>query len=209
MRELSRAALYVTVGHPAFPFEKAWLQPLLADLPDLTIVDGSPGQDDPATDPHVWLAPSLVRRMTQEIAQALIQLMPQHTATVTENLDRLLAEIDTVDAEIRETLGRGLSRKFVVFHPSWTHFAEEYGLEQVAVEAEGKEPSPGQLARLLEQLRADGVRVIFTQPAVSSQSAEVIAAEIGAGVQTLDPLARDWPVAMRDAATAIAKALQR
>jgi zinc transport system substrate-binding protein len=96
----------------------------------------------------------------------------------------------------------------VVFHPSWTHFAREYGLEQVAVEVEGKEPGPGKLARLLEQLRAEEVTVIFTQPAVSSQSAGVIAAEIGASVQTLDPLARDWPEAMRKAATAIAMALQ-
>jgi zinc transport system substrate-binding protein len=209
MQLMSRAALYLTVGHPAFPFEKAWLEHLLVDLPEMKVIDGSPGEGDLSSDPHVWLAPSMVKPMVRELTEAIIGLLPQHAATLSDNLADLLADIDELDAEIRDALQGGKSRWFAVFHPAWSHFARAYGLEQLAVEADGKEPGPGQLARLIEQLRAEGIPVIFTQPTVSSQSARVIASEIGATVRVLDPLARDWPKAMREAATAIAKALER
>jgi zinc transport system substrate-binding protein len=209
MQLMSRAALYLTVGHPAFPFEKAWLEHLLVDLPEMKVIDGSPGEGDLSSDPHVWLAPSMVKPMVRELTEAIIGLLPQHAATLSDNLADLLADIDELDAEIRDALQGGKSRWFAVFHPAWSHFARAYGLEQLAVEADGKEPGPGQLARLIEQLRAEGITVIFTQPTVSSQSARVIASEIGATVRVLDPLARDWPKAMREAATAIANALER
>jgi zinc transport system substrate-binding protein len=209
MQVMARAALFLTVGHPAFPFEKAWLEHLLADMPKMKLIDGSPGEDDLSSDPHVWLAPSMVKPMVRELTEAIIGLLPQHTATLSDNLADLLADIDDLDAEIRAALQGGKSRRFAVFHPAWSHFAQEYGLDQLAVEADGKEPGPGALAQLIEQLRAEGIPVIFTQPAVSSLSAQVVASEIGATVRVLDPLARDWPKAMREAATAIAEALER
>ena len=80
----------------------------------------------------------------------------------------------------------------MVFHPAWSHLACEYGLLQMAIEAGGKEPGPAQLVATIEEARREGIRVIFVQKGFSDRSARVIAAELGARVEPLDPLARDW-----------------
>ena len=80
-----------------------------------------------------------------------------------------------------------------VFHPAWGYFADEYGLRQVAVELEGKEPTDRELTELQQLARREGVRVIFVQPQISGQSAEAIARAVGARVEVFDPLAEDLP----------------
>jgi zinc transport system substrate-binding protein len=95
-----------------------------------------------------------------------------------------------------------------VFHPAWGYLAAGLGLEQVAVEQEGKEPSPAELAALVDRARADRVRVVFVQPQGSPDAALVFAREVGARVEVIDPLARDWPDNLRRVAEALAGALR-
>jgi ABC-type Zn uptake system ZnuABC Zn-binding protein ZnuA len=71
MEALTRAALCVRVGHPRFPFEQAWLEPMLARQPELTVIDGSAGAATLAEDPHVWLAPRQVERTAIQLEAAL------------------------------------------------------------------------------------------------------------------------------------------
>ena len=80
----------------------------------------------------------------------------------------------------------------MVFHPSWGYFAHTYGLEQVAIEIEGKAPKPAQLKELIERARKDGIKFVFVQPQFSARSAKLIAGEIGGQVVYVDPLAEDW-----------------
>lgn len=77
----------------------------------------------------------------------------------------------------------------------------------MAIESGGKEPSPLALAKLIEEARRDGVRVVFTQPGFSDRSARTLAREIGARVVALDPLAYDWPDNLRRVAAALREAL--
>ena len=93
----------------------------------------------------------------------------------------------------------------MVHHPAWGYFAQEYGLEQVAIEHEGKEPDVRQLAELIQRARRDGVQVVFAQPQFDPASAELVAAEIGARVELLDPLAYDWATNLRHVARRIAE----
>jgi zinc transport system substrate-binding protein len=220
MQAVEQAALYVKVGHPGFPFERTWLDRLLGDRGDLPVVDcsahvdlhaggehGSTSSDahdhGHAGDPHVWLSPVAVRAMVPDIAAALATIMPARRATIEASRDSLLADIDRLDADIRAVLAGVTQRRFYVFHPAWGRFAADYGLEQVAIETGGKEPDPHTLAELAEQARAEGVPVIFVQPQFSRRSAEVMAAEVGAHVVPLDPLARDWLDNLRRAAMAL------
>jgi zinc transport system substrate-binding protein len=98
-------------------------------------------------------------------------------------------------------------RRFYVFHPGWAYFARDYGLEQVAIEEEGKEPDPARLARLIERAKQDGVKVIFVQPQFSRRGAGLVADEIGARLVLLDSLVFDWLANMRSAAREIREAL--
>ena len=96
----------------------------------------------------------------------------------------------------------------MVFHPAWGYFADQYHLEQVAVQVGGQDPSPSELANLVEIARNEAVRVIFVQPTFSSANAEAIAKEIDAEIAFVDPLARNWLQNLQAVATALAAALE-
>ncbi|MCK5723282.1 MAG: zinc ABC transporter substrate-binding protein, partial [Gammaproteobacteria bacterium] len=98
--------------------------------------------------------------------------------------------------------------QFMVFHPSWGYFADTYGLKQVAVEIEGKNPKPSQLKELIEHAKEQGIKIIFVQPQFSSKSAKLVAREIGGRVAVADPLAQDWSANLRAVAREFKGALQ-
>ncbi len=203
---VSRAVLYVKVGHPSFPFEAAWLERLLGDAPDITVVDAAAGWPVvPDSDPHLWLDPAVMRGLVERLATALDEQVPGSNASA--RLSLVLAEIDQVERHVRASLGKLKTRRFYVFHPAWGRFASAFGLEQVAIESHGKEPGPYRLSELVQQARLDGVRVVFVQPQHSQRAAEVVAHEVGATVRVLDPLARDWPTVMRTAGRELGEVL--
>jgi zinc transport system substrate-binding protein len=96
----------------------------------------------------------------------------------------------------------------MVFHPSWGYFARNYGLQQVPVEIEGKDPKPAQLKKLIEYAQKKQINVIFVQPQFSSRSAELVAKEIGGQVIFADPLASDWSDNLREVAQKFKVALK-
>jgi zinc transport system substrate-binding protein len=237
MVALTRADLYVLVGHPALGVERRHVLPTLEESPRVTVVDMSRGMDlgtgrelDPyldrapeheehdgdaaghehaggAGDPHVWTSPRLMRAAAVTVAEALARRDPEGAETYRARLSAFLAELDALDAEIRRELASPARRRFLVTHPAWGHFAADYGLEQVAIDSEGKEPSPARLVALVEAARAEGLPVVFSQKGFPESAARAIARETGARVVTLDPIARDWLGNTRRTAREIAAAL--
>jgi zinc transport system substrate-binding protein len=214
---LGRSSLYFEVGHPDFLFEQRHLESLLETNPRIRVVDMETGSEASChaeqggqldDDPHIWLSPRRMRFAASELAAVLVRLDPGGAALYRQNLKELLADIDQLDAEIRELLAGLQGRRFMVFHPAWSHLACQYGLQQLAIEAEGKEPGPAQLVAAIEEARGEGVRVIFVQKGFSDRSARVIAAELGAQVESLDPLAHDWLENLRYSVARIAAAVR-
>ncbi|QJT11108.1 metal ABC transporter solute-binding protein, Zn/Mn family [Oceanidesulfovibrio marinus] len=160
-------------------------------------------------DPHVWLSPTLAKTIARNTCDALIAVLPDKEPALRANLDALLKKIDTLDASIRTILAPipQDKRRFLVFHPSWGYFAQDYNLEQISIEMEGKEPGPAQLARIIDKAKTENIAVVFAQPQFSATSANVIAQEIGGRVEMLDPLAEDWDANLTRAATVFQKAL--
>jgi zinc transport system substrate-binding protein len=226
MAALSRADLYVAVGHPAFTFESRYIEPFLAANRAIRKVDMSRGMalivDDPHEgveeeedhghgvglgDPHVWVAPETVAVAARNIAAALAASDPAYAAYYRANLERFLDDVARLDADLRRRLAGGRSRSFMVYHPSWGYFARQYGLQQIAIESGGKEPSAARLIRLVERARREGVEVIFIQGGFPRKSAQVIADAVGGRVVTADPLAYDWLANLRRVADAFGEAL--
>ena len=162
-----------------------------------------------AGDPHLWTAPGNMRRAAVEVAAALAELDPAGAPAYRSRLATFLADLDALDAEVRRELSDLPRRRFLVTHPAWGHFAAEYGLEQVAIEQEGKEPGPRRLVALVEAARTEGIRTVFSQRGFPEASARAVAAELGAEVIPLDPLARDWLENTRKTAQALATALKQ
>ena len=217
MRALSEANLYISIG---VEFENAWLPRFKSANPNLTIVDSTIGVDRiPTTisyqgeeagepDPHIWLSPVLVKVQAQNITQGLIRVDPTHADIYQANLTVFLNDIDDLDADIRKRFEGLEGRHFMAFHPAWGYFADAYGLEMIVIEAGGQEPGAEGLAKTIDLAQQYGIDVIFSQKESSSKNAEAIAAEIGARVVTLDPLARDWLENMQTMADAFEDALK-
>ena len=96
----------------------------------------------------------------------------------------------------------------MVFHPAWGYFDDAYGLQQVPIEIEGKDPKPAQLKSLIQHARESDIKVIFVQPQFSTKSASVVAREIGGQVVLVDPLAENWMANMREVAAKFKAALR-
>lgn len=143
-------------------------------------------------DPHIWLSPSLVKIQGATVLKALQELDPAHSSLYDENYKVFVESIDKLDAELKQFFSDKKGTQFMVFHPSWGYFAQEYGLKQVPIEVEGKDPKPAQLRELIEHAREDGIKVIFVQPQFSTKSAKLVAREIGGQVAFANPLALDW-----------------
>ncbi|MFH1746671.1 MAG: zinc ABC transporter substrate-binding protein [Planctomycetota bacterium] len=158
-------------------------------------------------DPHTWLSPRLVKIQAQNICDALCRLDPPHADDYRHNLAAFHDELDALDARLAAALAPLKGRELFVFHPAYGYFADAYGLKQVPVEIEGKEPTARNLAALIERAKATNVRVIFVQPQFSDASAAVVAREINGAVIPLDPLARDYCANMEHMAAAVTKAL--
>lgn len=149
-------------------------------------------------DPHIWLSPTLVKQQAQTIAAALAELFPSDRNFFQQNLETFLDRVDDLNDQLHRAMKDKEGVEFMVFHPSWGYFAEEYGMHQIAIEIEGKDPKPAQLRELIEHARKRNIRVIFAQPQFSAKSAQVIAREIGGEVVMIDPLAEDWMTNMQD-----------
>ncbi|MBW2535696.1 MAG: zinc ABC transporter substrate-binding protein [Deltaproteobacteria bacterium] len=207
---VSRAALYVKVGHPHFPFEETWLSRLLGRGEGrLRVFDCAAGTELDHEDPHLWTSPRQVRALLPRLAEELQQLLPSSAGAIAASRDRLAADLDALDKELGE-LFTGLERReFFVFHPAWGYLARDHGLEQVAIERGHAEPSPEELSRTIDRARAAGARAVFVQPQSSHRAAEVVAREIGAEIRALDPLSRDYLVNLRQVGRALADELGR
>lgn len=203
----AQAAIYVAVGHPHLPLEATSLERLLEGNRGVLRVACGATAELLDEDPHLWTSPRAVVGFVAALAEALRQVLPREEAAIRQREAALRAEIEGLDAELRQILQPYRGRRFYVFHPAWGYLAHEFGLLQVAMEHDGKEPGPADLARLVRQAKADGVTAIFTQPQYSERSAQLVAEEIGARVVSIDPLSRDWPAALRQAARAIADSL--
>lgn len=159
-------------------------------------------------DPHIWLDPQLVKIQAANIAAGLIAANPDNRETYEQNLAAFQARLDQLDAQLRQMLAPLRGRRMLVAHPAFGYFADAYGLRQISVEIEGKEPTARQLAQLQEFTRRHNIRTIFVQPQFSPRTADVLADRIGARVIVIDPLAEgDYVANMRKMAETVLRAL--
>lgn len=210
---LGEAELLFTIG---VPFERSLLKKIEPLYPKLPMVGTDEGivkramphahhgeactHDHGEPDPHVWLNP----KDAAIIAGNMFQALEKNGLAKQENYDRLIQQLEQLDTRIAQQLAPFKGSRFYVFHPSFGYFADAYGLQQVPIELDGKSPSPRQLADLIEQAQADGVKVIFVQKQFPIESAKAVAQAIGGSVVQLDPLAEDVVANLKRIADAIA-----
>lgn len=203
MRALSGAAAFLINGAG---MEAGFLPEIQAQLPQLAIVDCSPGvaliaedeehahehpdHDHGEYNAHIWLDPQNAIQMVRNLESGLSALLPQQAEKIRQNAEEYIARLEAVDAELAAAIAALPRKQIVTFHEAFPYFAKAYGLEVVAVVAlEPDEPlSPRMLAEVVEAVRAAGNPPLFADPQYSGAALNAISQETGAPIYTLDPL---------------------
>jgi zinc transport system substrate-binding protein len=227
--ELSRAALFFKIG---MPFENVLVEKIQEGNPRLVVIDTDRGikkltmeatsdheryadkdhdhdvRPHGELDPHIWLAPSLLKIQADHVAAGLIQADPKHAEEYRRNLTDLLNRIDATHARIQKRLSSYRGRRFYVFHPGFAYFADAYGLQEVAVETCGRSPTPKELRSLIERAATDGVTTVFIQPQYDPHSAQVLAESLGGRVVSINGLEENVLHDLEDIAVKVEEALK-
>lgn len=219
--EVGESRIYVKVGTP-IDFELVWLDKILSVNKDMLIVDASKGvelidiksgsghieENEPRSgrfDPHIWLSPRNAKTMVDNIYKGLIKTDPANEDYYSTREKGYLQELDSLDRDIGQILSVIKNRRFMVYHPAWGYFARDYNLEEIPVEAEGKEPTAKDIQHLIDQARKYDIKIIFVSPQFNVKSAEVIAREIKGRVIFIDPLDKDYIASLRKLAQEISE----
>ncbi len=213
LQQITNAGMYVQVGS-GIEFEISWMDKIKSFNQNMYIMNGSKGinlikssEDEHSTednshhdeghghsesDPHVWVSPLNAMMMVENIYQGLVKTDPKNKEYYLINKENYLKKLRQLDKNITSELSDKKGTKILVYHPSWGYFCQEYGLNQIAIEKEGKDPTPKGMAILINQAKKDNIKVIFISPQYNTRSAEVIASEIGGKVVSIDELAPDY-----------------
>lgn len=141
-------------------------------------------------DPHIWTSPRALRTMVTNAHKAIMAHYPD-SVKYTEATERLLERIDALDTYCATRIKAEGVEAMMIYHPAYTYYARDYGIEQIAIEHDGKEPSLRQTTALIEKAKEHGVKAILRQPQYSEDKVRAIANDAGAEIITTDPLAED------------------
>lgn len=160
-------------------------------------------------DPHIWMSPLLAIKQAETVKNELKEMDPAHASNYDANFNAFSRELRELHEKLDKVLKPYRGKEFFVFHPAFGYFADEFGLRQVSVEVEGKEPSARMLSKLIDTAKQHHVGILFYQPQFSKKSVEAISREIGAIMVPMDPLSKDYEKNLETMAQEIARAMKQ
>jgi len=223
MVEIGKSVAYFQIG--PIGFEQAWMDNIKKNNPGITFFDLSEGMrfiEDTEhhhhaegeecdhghhhgpQDPHIWSSIYGAKVVAKNMLDAFVSLDEEHADHYRRNYEELMKEIGQTEDHLLQLLKPVLSRAFIIYHPALTYFAEEFNLQQLCIEMDGKEPTPAQLKELVDMARLYNAQVIFVQKEFDQKNAELIAKETGCRLVTINPLAYNWSKEMIHIAKALA-----
>ncbi len=204
LKDIAKSDVWFRIGY--IGFEHSWKDKIEQANKNMKVVDLSEGLDlvrhegeqhgdhkhVGGVDPHTWLSPALVKKMAKRITDELSQLNPGRSSDYKLNYMKFVKEIDDVNIQIKNALKDYQGREIIVFHPSLSYYARDYGLEQYSLETGGKEPTPQRLAEIVNLAKEKNIKVVYIQSEFDRDHARVFADEIGGKVIQVWPLNPAW-----------------
>ena len=208
LEDLSKADLYITLD-AGEPFENKHMNTFIQLNPNMTVVSSSVGmtliQKGNSIDPHTWTSPKCAIIMVENTYKGLVSIDPANASYYRQNADAYLQELRELDAELEAEFSNLKTDNFMVYHPAWGYFSRDYGFNQIAVEVDGKEPSPKAIVEYINLAKQNNISVIFVQEQVSVTGATAIAEGFGGSVYVIDPLAKNYVENMKAVGKALAE----
>ena len=204
--KLSKADMFVTVG---LDLETGWVPPLLNSARNAAIMTGGAGYVDASINvpllqvpssinrgegdihiygnPHYWLDPAIGKVIARNICEGLVRLDGGDEAYFKANLASFNEKID---GKIKEWTTKMLpfkGTKIIAYHNEWVYFEHRFGLQIVDFlePKPGIPPSPSQLAKVIGEMKQNKMKLIITSPYFTTESAELVARNVGGKVVTL------------------------
>lgn len=186
---------------------ESWLDKLLVSAgenaaamgQEFFVVDASSGVDVIDADPHIWLSPLKAVAQIINIRDALIRVDKMNAETYSRNAAIYIDRLMKLHNEIADVVSKFKRKEFVAFHSAFKYFANDYGLDQVAViqESPGIASSPTGIAEVMDIIRERDIKVIFSEPGSSHKIVNLIADDLDLEVYDLDTLetgslSKDW-----------------
>ncbi len=202
INNLRKSAAYISNGY--LGFEMNWLDRFYETNPAMkrlslgdSITAIAPehhheGGHIEGADPHYWVSPKCALVMARSVRALVCELNPSQKQKYDSNYYVLISKIQDIDKKARAYFSDSQARSFMIYHPNLAYLAKDYGLEEIPVEFEGKEPTPSRLRDLIDLSRKDHIKTIFVQREYDTKNAKVIAGEIGAQIKIIDPLSENW-----------------
>jgi len=199
---LSKSVAYISDGY--LGFEITWLDRFyemnktmkkisLGEKIDLIKPpEAHNSHDIEGADPHFWVSPKCALIIASEIRSLVIGLNPGRKEKYDLNYTRLVKLIESIDSTAKVKFSNHAGQSFMIFHPTLDYLARDYDLSEIAVEYEGKEPTPSYLKGLIDIVRAKNIKTIFVQREYDTKNAGAIASETGAVLEMIDPLSENW-----------------
>ncbi len=208
---LSRCALYFSAG---LPFETP-LAPRIRSLsPDIRMVPPPESVDDhdehgahDEHDPHFWTSPDGILAAAETMAGAMAEADSAHAAEWRRGYEAFAERIRGRESAMRERFAASRGRAFLVYHPAWGHFAETFGLRQLAIERHGGAPTAKHMAELTRTAKDEGVRALVVQSESEAARAKPIAETLAIPVVRLNPLEADPEALLEATAEAVSASL--
>lgn len=206
--KLRRSVAYISNGY--LGFEVTWLDrfyEINQSMERLSLAEGiqplesehrHEGEHVEGADPHYWVSPKCAIVMAGAVRDFLCRINPEHKEKYNDNYQKLALDISGLDKKAEELFAGFKGRQFMIYHPNLGYLARDYGLAEVPVEFEGKEPPPSRMRQLIDLAREKGMKTIFVQKEYDTKNAEAIADETGAKIRIIDPLSENWLKATSD-----------
>ena len=144
-------------------------------------------------DPHIWLSPKNAQKIALNIMKGLAEVDPAHGQTYVQNGQNLISGLKALDQEFMQGLASCNKDVILVNHNAFSYLGRDYGFETIEISGlhPEAEPTPRQLAELIEEAEEHDLGYVFYEELVDSRVARTIAQEVGAQVLPLSPVASD------------------
>jgi len=161
----------------------------------VNVADGATGivagdAEDKYGNPHIWLDPEYAKAGIENLVKELEKLDPKGESLYRRREAVYFVQLDSLSRAIKAQVATLSDKRFISFHDAWPYFCRRFGLQVVATvePIPGQEPSAKELARLVDLIRSERIKVITTEPQLSSVLPDMLAKETGVKVVSLNPL---------------------
>lgn len=211
MQKLKKADAYL--GIEPLSFEQAWMPRFKATNKEMRVFNLAENielinhqkqeakeskhdheKEKKLADPHIWVSPSTVLPMIKNIKAALIELYPRKKSVIEKNYQQLKRRVEKKDQSVNDAIDQMENKSFLIFHPALGYLARDYGLNQIVIQEQGKEPSSREMHKIIKKAEENEVTSILAQKQFDMRNSKTIADEMNIEVNIINPLQEDWPV---------------